>query len=156
MLIRTRKKPKNLPMRVCKEAVRWYGKYLLSRKTYNNIQIELAFHTENLCRDEHACTIWNDTNNRGRNFTIEIRPNLSWKMTLLTIAHEMIHVKQYAKGELYDYLHTFHKSKWKGKIVKDNGHPLDYWEQPWEIEAHGRERGLYLKFCDYMDRKYGK
>jgi len=38
-----------------------------------------------------------------------------------------------------------------GKIYDES--KLDYWEQPWEIEAHGREKGLYYKFTDYMRSK---
>ena len=62
----------------------------------------------------------------------------------------MVHVKQYAKGELKDFIRV-NRIKWMGKIYDES--KLDYWEQPWEIEAHGREKGLYYKFTDYMRKK---
>jgi hypothetical protein len=65
------------------------------------------------------------------------------KQTLLAIAHEMVHVKQYAKGELKDYLKE-EKSKYKNDHIYFES--LNYWDYPWEIEAHGRELGLYYRF----------
>jgi len=55
----------------------------------------------------------------------------------------MVHLKQYAKGELKDYARV--KSiKWKGQVYDEDR--IDYWDHPWEIEAYGRERGLYIRF----------
>jgi hypothetical protein len=68
---------------------------------------------------------------------------------LIGLAHEMIHVKQYAKGELKDYLRV-NKSKWKGQIIDPE--EVDYWDQPWEIEAHEKEKGLYYMFIDECRR----
>ena len=67
--------------------------------------------------------------------------------SLIALAHEMIHVKQYARGELKDYLRV-NKSKWKGEIIDPQ--EVDYWDQPWEIEAHGREKELYYKFMNHL------
>ena len=62
---------------------------------------------------------------------------------LETLGHELVHVKQYAKGELttdrtgalrYNGVHYF----------VDN--LLDYFELPYEIEAYGREKGLLVGF----------
>jgi len=59
----------------------------------------------------------------------------------------MVHVKQYAKGELKDYV-RMNKTKWRDEIIESD--ELDYWDQPWEIEAHGRERGLYFRFLNFQ------
>ena len=50
------------------------------------------------------------------------------------------------KGELKDYVKV-NSIKWKNQIIKEN--EIDYWFQPWEIEAHGMEKGLYVKFIEY-------
>mgnify|MGYP001210788531 FL=1 len=63
---------------------------------------------------------------------------------LLTIAHEMVHVKQYARGELYQGTRIA-KHRWQGKWISNN---LDYWDQPWEIEAAGREIGLFVQWAE--------
>ena len=43
-----------------------------------------------------------------------------------------------------------------GKWLKKNP---DYWDQPWEIEAHGREIGLFIRWAEkegYSKRKWVK
>ena len=45
-----------------------------------------------------------------------------------TIAHEMVHVKQYVTGELTEDL-----CMWKGHEIDSDA--VDYEEHPWEIEA---------------------
>jgi hypothetical protein len=57
-----------------------------------------------------------------------------------TLAHEMVHVKQYVYGETNEKL-----TRWKGERVDSD--TIDYWVQPWEIEAHGYEAGLFTKFA---------
>jgi len=57
----------------------------------------------------------------------------------------MVHVKQWAKGEMYEYLKSglirFHKTKFDA----DN---INYWDYPWEIEAFGKQLGLFVRFCE--------
>jgi len=60
------------------------------------------------------------------------------------VCHEMVHVKQYARGELYESS-AQNKHRWQGKWI--NKDP-DYWDQPWEIEAHGRETGLFVRWAE--------
>jgi len=57
-------------------------------------------------------------------------------------------VKQYAKGEMKDMRRPAHIVKWLGEKYEIN--EIDYWEQPWEIEAYGREKGLYYKFLNIL------
>ena len=83
---------------------------------------------------------------------------------LHTLAHEMVHVKQYAKGEMDGILHKDGFQKWTGGEFKlnprvtpakvDNGviaSKWDYYYLPWEIEAYGLEVGLTW----YFKTKYG-
>ena len=63
-------------------------------------------------------------------------------LTLLeTLAHEMVHVKQYARRELKPRVDC-----WMGKTY--NPKKVSYWDLPWEIEAHGRETGLFVRYCE--------
>lgn len=76
-----------------------------------------------------------------REFEIEIDKNLPLRKLLTTVAHEMVHVKQYARKELKgDYV-------WKDKTI--NPKTTDYWDEPWEIEAHGRECGLFIRWAEH-------
>ena len=66
------------------------------------------------------------------------------------LAHEMVHAKQYAIGELMDgpnYLRV----RWMGKWIKSQDEK-NYWDRPWEIEAYGKETGLAESFL--TDFKY--
>ena len=56
-----------------------------------------------------------------------------------TLAHEMIHVKQYGKGHIQS-VHGRKTNKWLGKHVR-----ADYYNQPWEIEAMSKEKLLASK-----------
>jgi hypothetical protein len=66
-----------------------------------------------------------------------------WVSELLrTLAHEMVHVKQYIMGEL-----TFKKGQmcWKKQKV-DFKSGEDYYFSPHEVEAYGLEKGLQLGY----------
>lgn len=150
MLLRTSGKPKKVPLSLCKEAIRWYGKKLLGNRLYNSLEIKIEFDIDQLDKNVYGYCDWNDDNHRARNFTIIVHPTLGKRNTLLVLAHEMVHVKQYAKGELKDYLRV-NRVRWKDKVYDDE--EIDYWEQPWEIEAHGREKGLYYQFLEHKKKR---
>ena len=82
-----------------------------------------------------------------REFEIELDRTLSLRKLLETVAHEMVHVKQYARREL----HPVHNT-WCGKTY--NPAKTSYWDLPWEIEAHGREIGLFIRWAEKYN--YGK
>jgi hypothetical protein len=77
----------------------------------------------------------------NRTFEIEADKSQSLRNLLETVAHEMVHVKQYARRELHPDKHV-----WMGKTV--NPDDVNYWDQPWEIEAHGRQLGLFIRYCE--------
>jgi hypothetical protein len=63
--------------------------------------------------------------------TVRIDPDLNKVQQRLVLAHEMIHVKQYAKGELKVISHE--EVIWKGKEYHyNNPHNQN---PPWEVEA---------------------
>jgi hypothetical protein len=65
-----------------------------------------------------------------------------------SIAHEMVHLKQYAVGEMRD---TDHHNivRWKKKSIDLT--KWQYWDRPWEIEAHGKELGLFIRWAEHND-----
>lgn len=68
---------------------------------------------------------------------------------MINLAHEMVHAKQLITGELVDHgiqlttagdTQTLVKvTEWKGQNMTN----VAYDDQPWEIEAYAKERGLY-------------
>lgn len=67
---------------------------------------------------------------------------------VITVAHEMVHVKQYAKGQLKTYIKRNGKTgfKWCGKA-----YDAAYYDQPWELEAFGRERILAIRIAKLIN-----
>ena len=89
--------------------------------------------------------IWEDESCvRPREFSIRVDSTQDHQSMLETVSHEMVHVKQYARGELKDMASSALCCKWKGKKV--NFYSTHYYDHPWEIEAHGRERGLFVRW----------
>lgn len=80
---------------------------------------------------------------RPREFVIRADSRINKRDMLITVAHEMVHMKQFARGELY-HSSVKHANKWKGKWYKQDS---EYWDLPWEIEAHGRELGLFVRWA---------
>ena len=93
-----------------------------------------------LCTPKGAMGYCLETDNK-RTFEIELDRTLSQRKLLETLAHEMVHVKQYARREL----HPVHQT-WCGKTY--NTDKVSYWDLTWEIEAHGREIGLFVRWAE--------
>jgi hypothetical protein len=147
MYLKTIGKPFKVQLKICKEAIKFYGKQLLGENLYHKVEITLEFDKSLSGKNEYAYCEWEDNNYRAKEFTITVDPSLGKRNMLLALAHEMVHVKQYAKGELKDYARS-NKTKWKTEVIDPD--KVDYWDFPWEIEAHGREKGLYVR---YMQQK---
>jgi predicted metal-dependent hydrolase len=81
----------------------------------------------------------------AREYEIELDRRLRLRPLLITVAHEMVHVKQYARREMHDFVVDEKFHKWKDSLVPEN---TNYWDLPWEIEAHGRELGLFVRWCE--------
>jgi hypothetical protein len=77
----------------------------------------------------------------NRTFEIEIDRSQKLRPLLETVAHEMVHVKQFARREMHPSMDT-----WYGKTY--NPKKVSYWDLPWEIEAHGRETGLFIRWAE--------
>lgn len=96
--------------------------------------------TVRLCTPKGAMGYCLELDNK-REFDIEIDRTQSMRKMLETLAHEMVHVKQFARRELHPA-----NDEWYGKTY--NPKKVDYWDLPWEIEAHGRETGLFIRWAE--------
>jgi hypothetical protein len=64
-----------------------------------------------------------------------------------SVAHEMIHVKQMARGTLqYTMRGNTEVAIWRGKRMKD----LPYYDRPWEIEAYSKQELLARRFNEAL------
>jgi hypothetical protein len=143
--IKIQGKHKQVHAKVVRSALQWYARDLMPQLT-TKIRLELNI-VDNLVRDEQmdAAVTWLEEPVKPRKFVMEVDADLSLERTLEMLAHEMVHVKQFATGELVDNP-SGKTVKWMGKRVSvrdDDG----YWTLPWEIEAYGRQPGLFARFC---------
>lgn len=98
-----------------------------------------------------ADCIWEDDRNKPREFNITADSSMNMHGLLRALAHECVHVKQFVKREMCDTDNCY-ITKWKGQSYHtDKG---NYWKLPWEIEAYGREIGLYEMFVH--NKRYSK
>jgi hypothetical protein len=141
MQIRTKGKPDNVSRSLCKEALIFFGEELLGRRLSKNIKIYLVF--EELPSIINALCQWDDDNHICRSFTIIVNKKLNRKTTFISLAHEMVHVKQYARKELKDYARS-NKVKWKKRVFMLD--KVEYWSSPWEKEAYKKDKILYEAF----------
>jgi hypothetical protein len=72
-------------------------------------------------------------------FLVVLKPTRNWMNLGVTLAHELTHVAQFAKGQLQ--LAKTGKL-WKGRLYKNN-HP--YLDQPWEIQAFERQELIFRR-----------
>jgi len=81
-----------------------------------------------------------------------------------TLAHELVHVKQFATGQMSRYIVTKKTSSgrrltgtlWEGKVYTNSKYEdtdEGYYNSPWEIEAYGREVGLYRLWKHSMNEE---
>ena len=95
-------------------------------RLHNKVYLDMADGTEALCESLDE-----------RNFIIDVAMFSNW---VVNLAHEMVHVKQFARGEMDASL-----SRWKSNRYAGN---IDYWDQPWEKEA----RRLQFKLAEEFSK----
>ena len=119
-------------------ALEYFATQLLTPQLKSHIIINLRF-IENL----PVCgfTEVDGHNSRGipREFTLELKRSMSEKEMIKTLAHEMVHVKQYAYREIDE-----RGTMWLSRKLDHDSVP--YHKRPWEKEAYQAEERLYQKW----------
>lgn len=121
-------------------AIQFFAKELIPNTRIRNNCYALICFNDKISEFGSAEIIGYNTTNKARDFKVEIHPGIGVRNIFETLAHEMVHVKQYVDGELNDTM-----TNWRGKKV--NSDNIEYWSQPWELEALGKEQGLLTKFA---------
>lgn len=129
-------------------AARFFASQLMDPRMVRNITLDIEVRKN---MDVHGECVDEDGIRNPRFFTIGLKKQNLEEM-IKTLAHEMVHVKQHAKNELQSGIVVPTRggikmySKWQGELWKPKGKENAYWDAPWEIEAYGREVGLYQKW----------
>lgn len=134
-----------------KKVIKTFVEYVTNRFTLPKTKISIHFINPNTLEGEDASDLrtyqaWINQVHR-RTFQITLSTTLrSLKGVLLCIGHELVHAKQYLKGELVDI--DDETIKFKGKLYKDWMRGEGYWFAPFELEAYGYEQALYETFME--------
>lgn len=126
-----------------RDAIKYAGTKLMSKRMADSLEINVKM-TDKLVENV-AEVEWLDNHVRAKTFEITIDTKQSEMLQIISVMHEMVHVKQYATGELVPSLKHCNKSKWQGKEWVDDS-KIGYYDLPWEIEAHGREKGMLTEW----------
>lgn len=139
---------------------------IVTRSVKRKLMLDLAtkfLRTElKLEKSKYALTIYNAPGLRKRegfngicsevadhDIVIMIDGGLGECDLIQCLAHEMVHVKQIAKGQLQ--LDSKSRQTWLGQRVN-----TVYHERPWEQEAFARERLLASRALAYCEKEMGK
>lgn len=150
MIVKVRGAKDRVFTQILKLAAKSYASNLFSRRMIPYLYFEISILK---IKDAagYCLPIFPD---KPREFEIEIGIQKQKLIMLQALAHEFVHAKQFAYGELKDrYVKKQHITTWLGQDCTD----LMYWDRPWEIEAYGLEPGLVAKFLhEYNKFKYFK
>lgn len=127
-----------------KDASVFYAELIMDKRIVRNLDLEIKI------LDDYEflghCLPEDDVK-KPRYFTIILQKDNT--EMLRTLAHEIVHLKQYATGELsFDTKATY----WYGEPWKPKGKQHKYFDSPWELEAYGRDFGLYYRWLEYEER----
>ena len=143
--------PRYVDKKLVRKATKFFASYLMQKRLTDSINLEIKF--EKLDHHLGECQPFHDEPGQPpRIFDICIQPSLKKKDLLETLAHEIVHLKQFAKDELYEYDRLPNVHRWRGKKIK-GGNDEEELLSPWEIEARGYELGLYYAFCKFLRGK---
>jgi hypothetical protein len=121
--------------RLCEDIVSWFiAKYL----PHHKLEIEVLH--RGLKREGALgyCDVSEGTY-KPRSFLIELDTHMDKKTYATVLIHELIHLRQWVKGELKLKSSKIH---YKGECIED----LEYLEKPHEIQAHWYEGILYYQY----------
>ena len=103
-----------------------------------NPEVEISFRSLTNEQSVGGCVDLDDGE-----YEVDIKRSLKLRDMLITLAHEMVHVKQYELGEMKQFSEA----------------EYSYWDKPSEIEAHALESELFnswVKENNLQDTKWVK
>ena len=135
--------------KIVEQAAWYYAEKLMGKRLMGSLELTVNLKKNLLSKEgNEGSAIWDDDGVRPREFTIELDSTVKIRNLLITLAHEMVHIKQWAKDEMYEYTNTMGLVRFKGEKIHLG--ETDYWDYPWEIEAYGKQLGLFVRFCEEM------
>ena len=126
------------------EAAHFYADKLgIDKELQDKIELEILVRKSS---DRGACYTNCSPKRVPKFFTIELNPDDDISI-LQTLAHEMVHARQFLRGQLD--AEGSNGWVWKGR----NAGGFEYENQPWEKEAYRLEKTLFVK-CFPFEMKF--
>lgn len=152
MQLSFRRKSAKVDRKTTRQLIEFCAAQLLTPRLSKNLHITVRY-LPNILTGKQPSYGW--VSKKGvppRHFYISCDDGLSIQMTLRTLAHEMVHVRQYATGQMKDYTRWEDRYRWNGKIQRWNPNcsRKEYkTKYPDEREALRLEKVLWRKFVKW-------
>lgn len=122
------------PNKMSRKELRYAAKFMASKLMSKRMLESLYIHIKGFDHSKYHGTC---DQVEAKRYTIQLNMKLSRDNLLDTLAHELTHVKQYARKELTDIQRGNGIARWKQKRYSMKQLNEEYWLLPWEIEAYG-------------------
>lgn len=136
----------NMSRKEIKHALDFFGSMVLGSRLAKNVSVDVVCESMSL----NFCGFCEPIDHGYRNhrfFEITLNSKQPKSMQLRTLAHETVHVMQFARNQ-FKILDEDNTYKWRGKVRRINFDK--YFSMPWEKEAHLSEGYLldyYKQYC---------
>jgi hypothetical protein len=130
--------------KLVKQAARWMLGYTLGTRMANNISLRIDLVDDLKNTNVYGSVLWADSNNRPREFDMDLCNFINDRTLFRVLAHEIVHIRQYATGDLKDLATHADYCKWKNKLIQSEGRGSgSYYDLPWEKEARADQEIIF-------------
>lgn len=149
-------KPRNASLKEVRYVTKFWSNILLGTKLEKNVCVWLSF--EEIAESGnigYCCPIDHDRPKGCREFVIKVEKDLPHKDVLCVIAHELEHVRQFARGELRNEHRKLYY--WKPSMAYFVETRKNHKKLPWEKQAFRSEKWLlhfYEEHCIKHNLKF--
>lgn len=144
MIIDVIGKSKHLDHEECTQMIDFMTSFLLSPVQKRHLYITQSFHQDDAVPNLDAYINVIDDAKRPKEFFIWTKPSRPYADQAKAIAHELVHMKQYHCREVCPKTGAILSAELRSLQNVASNDP--YWESPAEVEAYGREVGLYNRW----------
>jgi hypothetical protein len=139
-------------VKLLEDSAEFYGRSLMRKDLCHNVGLDIvlykdmdrAYGTKDILG---WCGILDDNMSRPREFQIDLCTRQGTTRMLMTLAHEMVHLSQFAQGRLR-HLNDGSTMWNKKKLHRAKGEKLKYKNLPWEEEAFSKEGDLFVELVN--------
>ena len=142
-------RPKSLTSKEVKYAAQFFAECMMGGRLSKNLDLMITF--EKTKTADGFCFPVDEGRHGPRCFEIALNRDMLRRKSLRVLAHEIVHVKQYARKELKQL--DANVASFNGKVRKVTGDYLQYLFLPWEVEAFGTENALMTAYEAHLKSK---